>query len=94
MNDSIIPLVALRVATIIAGSIFLYYTAQAYCKHRSRSMVVLAAAVGLMVLAVIAEGVAFFLFGAGLGYAETVEAAIMLLAFLVLLWSVRQHTGP
>lgn len=89
--DEIIPLVLLRGATIVAGSIFLVYIAQAYVKHRSRSMLWLAVAIALMVLAVLAEGVAFFLFGATLGHAETVEAAITLLAFLVLLWSIRMH---
>ncbi len=91
MTDELIPLAVLRGATVIAGSIFVLYTAQAYRKHRNRSLLVLGIAISLMVVAVLAEGVAFFLFDASLGWAETVEAGITLLAFLVLLWSVRQH---
>lgn len=94
MTDVIIPLAILRGATVVAGTIFLVFTAQAYHKHRSRSLLMLASAIALMVVAVLAEGVAFFLFGASLGVAETVEAGITLVAFLVLLWSVRQHTPP
>ncbi len=92
MNDVIITLSILRGATVVAGTIFLFFIAQAYRKHRSRSLAVLALAIALMVVAVLAEGVAFFLFGASLGHAESVEAGITLLAFLVLLWSVRRHT--
>ncbi len=91
MTSDLIALALLRGATVVAGSIFVFYTAQAYRKHRSRSLLVLGIAISLMVVAVVAEGIAFFLFDASLGWAETVEAAITLVAFLVLLWSVRQH---
>lgn len=91
MNSELIPLLIFRGLTVVAGSAFLAFTIQAYRTHHSKSMLVLMVAIALMVVAVLAEGIAYFLFGASLGHAETVEAAITLLAFLVLLWSIRMH---
>lgn len=86
-----IPLMLLRAATIVVGALFLGYTVQAYRKHRARSMLWLATAVGLMVLGAAVEAVSFLWLGANLGTAELLEASVTLAAFLVLLASIRMH---
>ena len=91
MNTETISLLVLRGATVVAGALFLAIAVQAYRKHRGRAMLWLMTAISLMVVAAAAELVAFLALGAGLGTAEVIEAALTLVAFLVLLWSVRRQ---
>lgn len=90
MNE-LVPLALIRGATVVAGIVFLLYAAQAYRTYRSKGLAILAIAIALMITGVLVEGIAFFAFGASLGTAETIEAAMMLLAFLLLLWSVARR---
>lgn len=82
-------LLLLRAATVFLGGVFVAYATQAYRKHRSSALAVLAVAIGLMALGAAIELVAYLWLGAGLGAAEVLEASVTLLAFVVLLWSIR-----
>ncbi|MGB1586846.1 MAG: DUF7521 family protein [Thermoplasmatota archaeon] len=85
----------LKVLTVLAGGIFLFVTWKAYLRRRSRSMLLLFAAISLMVLAAILEGAALQVLGFSMEEARLVEAVVTLTAFLVLLYSVVGHKpGP
>lgn len=84
-------LTIIKSITVLLGLAFLYYTGRAWLRHKSRGMLVLFAAIGLMTLAAVAEGFAFAILGEDLDTAHLVEAAIMLLAFAVLVASVWAH---
>lgn len=88
MEHEIPLLTGLKLVTVALGAVFLYYTGKAYLKHRERPMLVLFAAVGLMVVAAIAEGFASRILGLPLSTAHIIEAVFTLAGFAVLVASV------
>lgn len=91
LNPYETTLTVLKIATVLFGLVFLYYTLRAYRKHRARSMLILFVAVGLMTAAAVAEGVAFAVLGLSLEQAHIVEAVFTLAAFAVLVYSIFAH---
>ncbi len=84
-------LLLLRALTVLAGGVFITYALTAYRKHRSPAMLILGTAIALMVLGAAIEIVAYLFVGASLAMAEVLEASVTLLAFLILLLSVRSQ---
>ncbi len=87
----VLVLSLIKVITVLVGVVFLYITGKAYAKTRSRSMAILFVAVGLMVLAAVAEGAAFQILGLSLDESHVVEAVVTLAAFMVFLYSIVSH---
>lgn len=100
MVETILVLSALKVVTVLAGIVFLVWAGKAYLKHRTRNMATLFAAMALLTMAAIAEGIVFQLVGLSLASAHIVEALFTLAGFLVLVASVlvkslrRTELGP
>lgn len=84
----LVILSALKILTLVFGATFVVYALRAWLKHRTRSMILLAFAIGILTVAIFTEGVVFWLTGGNLDAAHIVEAAIALIGFVVLLSSV------
>ena len=90
MNTELI-LGILKTVTVALGIAFLWITWKAYRRQPNRGILVLFIAVVLMTTAAVAEGLAYQALGLSLGQAHLIEAAFTLVAFGVLVYSVRSY---
>lgn len=85
-NDTVLTL--MKLATVSLGLVFLWVAYQAWHRSRSPRMLTLMAAVVLMTLAALAEGIAYRGLGLTLDQSHLIEAVVMLAAFAVLVGSL------
>lgn len=88
MVDEILLLSAIKIVTVALGAVFLAITWRAYRRAPNPGMLVLFAAVVLMTVAAVAEGLAFQALGLSLDQAHVIEALFTLAGFAVLVYSV------
>ncbi len=84
-------LLILRLIGFALGGAFLYITAQAYRRQRSRSIMVLMIAIALWMASIVAEGFAITGLGLSIDQAHILESIVMIVASLFLLLSVLSH---
>lgn len=84
-------LLILRLTGFLIGGGFLYVTLRAYRRHRTRSMLVLMAATGLWMAAIVVEGFAIQGLGLSIDHAHILESIVMIIASTFLLLSVLSH---
>lgn len=91
MADPTTPILLLsviKIATVALGAVFLWITWRAYRRQPNPGMLVLFAAVILMTVGAVAEGLAFQALGLSLDQAHIIEALFTLAGFAVLVYSV------
>lgn len=98
MEQTILVLMALRVAAVALGLVFLRGAWRSYRRYRTRPMMWLVTAVALLVAAVLAEGFVVRVLGWPLEQAHVAEAVVSFLGFVALVLSVQaiwvRHRRP
>lgn len=87
-TDPILLLSVIKIITVALGAVFLWITWRAYRRQPNRGMLVLFAAVVLMTIGAVAEGLAFRAVGLSLDQAHIIEGLFSLAGFAVLVYSV------
>ena len=88
MVDDILLLSIIKIATVTLGGIFLAITWRAHRRQPNTGLLVLFAAVALMTIASVAEGLAYRALGLRLDQAHLIEGVFTFAGFAVLVYSV------
>ena len=84
-----LAIAAVKTLILVTGGVVTYLAHSAYRRTGDRSLRLLAAGFGLVVVGVLLAGFTFELLGVGLGVGVLLEALFVLAGFLVIAYSLR-----
>lgn len=87
-SEILLALTLIKVVLVAAALVFIYFSLRAYLRYRSPRMLALTAAVVFITIGAVAEGVAIQTDVFSLDYAHLFESVLLLIGFLLLLYSL------